>query len=77
MTADGRCPECGASYRDHRVGLTFRAVRAELRSELWRVRVTRHTVLGRWREHKLNHWHAWHGLGRCVPDDATERTATP
>lgn len=70
MTADGRCRECGAAYRDHRLGLTFAAVRRELRAEPWRLRVTRHTVLGRMHEHKMNHWHTWHGTGRCVPDES-------
>jgi len=62
------CDHCGAPYAAFRVGLTFAVVRAELRAEPERRRVTRHTVLGRMREHKRNHWHSWHGPGRCVPD---------
>lgn len=74
MISGDCCRDCGAAYADLRVGLTFAAVYAELRAEPERRRVTRHTVLGRMHEHKINHWHAWHGPGRCVPDDhGTER----
>lgn len=76
MTAADACTACGARYADLRLGLTFAAVRRELRAEPERRRVTRHTVLGRMREIKLMHWHAWHGPGRCAPDLDTP-TATP
>lgn len=63
-----RCDHCNASYRKFRSGLTFDVVRIELRSELHRTRVTRHTVLGRMHEHKIMRWGMEHGIGRCVPD---------
>lgn len=63
-----RCDDCGASYRKFRSGLDFGTVRIELRSELHRARVTRHTVLGRMHEHKIALWGVTHGIGRCVPD---------
>ena len=63
------CPCCAAGYRRFRVGLTFAGVRRELRAEPDRRRVTRHTVLGRMHEYKLNHWHESHGAGRCVPEE--------
>jgi hypothetical protein len=62
------CAHCGTAYAALRVGLTFGAVRAELRAEPERRRVTRHTVLGRMREHKLNLWNMTHGIERCAPD---------
>lgn len=75
MTRRDHCPDCGAAYAALRVGLTFAAVRRELRAEPERRRVTRHTVLGRMREHKLNLWRYWHGPGRCVADTHHAREA--
>jgi hypothetical protein len=63
-----RCDDCGAKYRAFRSGLDFGTVRIELRSEIHRTRVTRHTVLGRMHEHKIMRWGMEHGVGRCVPD---------
>lgn len=72
-----RCDHCHASYRKFRSGLTFDVVRIELRSEVHRTRVTRHTVLGRMHEHKIMRWGMEHGIGRCVPDpDAPFQPAT-
>jgi hypothetical protein len=72
-----RCDHCAAPYRAFRSGLTFDVVRIELRSELHRTRVTRHTVLGRMHEHKIMLWGMAHGIGRCVPDpDAPNQPAT-
>lgn len=67
-----RCDHCGERYAAFRVGVSFAVVYRELRAEPERKRVTRHTVLGRMHEHKRNHWHMWHGPGRCVADDAPE-----
>ena len=75
MTRGDSCPDCGAPYAAFRVGLTFAEVRRELRAEPNRIRVTRHTVLGRLREHKLNLWRYWHGPGRCVADNHHAREA--
>lgn len=54
------------SYADFRSGLTFTDVRAELQSEQEAARargdamyVTRHTVLGRWGQHKRALWEAY------------------
>ena len=69
-----RCLECGARYAAFRVGLTFAAIRRELRAEPERKRVTRGTILGRMHEHKRNEWNMWHGPGRCVAA-APERIA--
>ena len=52
------------TYSDFRPGYTFAEIRAELRREqdlAWanegrRMSVTRHTVLGRWRQRKLEAW---------------------
>lgn len=63
-----RCPLCGWRYRDHRSERTWRDVRAELRAEHDRKRVSRGTILGRWHEHKLLLWRAMHGRGQCVAD---------
>lgn len=54
------CPVCGLQYAELRTGLTF----AEVRGFLWSWdpdprtwgNVTRRTVLGRWREIKLDMW---------------------
>lgn len=75
MRRDETCPLCGGRYADLRVGLTFGEVYAELRAEPERRHVTRHTVLGRWREHKLNFWNMLHGLGRCVADEIAMEAA--
>ena len=72
--AGERCALCGAAYAALRVGLTFAEVYRELRTEPERRRVTRRTVLGRMHEHKQNHWHYWHGPGRCAPEDAEPRS---
>jgi hypothetical protein len=51
------CPHCQLEYRDFRTGLSFTDVRATF----WREQkpwhpARRHSVLGRWREIKLELW---------------------
>lgn len=67
-TVPDRCEHCESRYRNFRSGLSFAEVRIELRAEVHRERVTRHTVLGRMHEHKIMRWEMAHGIGRCVPD---------
>lgn len=60
-----RCPSCGQTYRDLRTDLTFTLVRRMLFTAgpgPWRQK-RRHSVLGFWRELKLQLW-AYH-LDAC------------
>lgn len=60
---------CGAEYRDLRTGMTFAAVRAQLRPQVypekhpragkWRS-LSRAAVLGHWHEIKLQLWKYLH-----------------
>lgn len=55
-----KCLNCGLEYNDFRTGMTFADVRALLwvsnsDPSTWRHK-RRHTVLGLWREIKLNLW---------------------
>jgi hypothetical protein len=65
------CPHCGLKYKDFRTGLSFSEVRnlywvSDPDSEAWKYK-RRNTVLGKWREIKLEMWAA-HLYG-CVPEE--------
>ena len=54
------CAHCGLKYQDFRTGLTFSEVRnlywvANPDSDTWKYK-RRNTVLGKWREIKLEMW---------------------
>lgn len=67
---DQKCPSCGITYREMRTGLDWREVFLSLRSpdpnpSTWRRGISRHTVLGRWHERKLELWR--YHVETCVP----------
>lgn len=54
------CPSCRLQYKDMKTNLTFELVRRELKGRKF---VVRSSVLGFWRELKMNYWDAH--LGQC------------
>ena len=70
------CPECGFKYKDLRSGHTF----AEVKQMLWVasddpkdwVYRRRGTVLGKWRELKLEKWR--HHLLCCATEDLDDKS---
>lgn len=68
------CGWCGIRYPDFKVGIRFADVRRELgrngaplEHSSGRRWITRHTVLGRMHQYKLDFWREYHGPGRCEP----------
>lgn len=68
---------CGLTYSNLRTGLTFREVASWLwvgnpDRTTWRQK-TRHTVLGKWREYKLEAWDAHVSTCSVEPYTAVEQ----